>query len=111
MPHATALRTDVVVCSCWVDVTPCLFCSYVVGAVCGIVSGLDEATSKFHQTMDQLNLYMAEYHIPKPLQYSLREYFRHCRTLSRERYYHDLLVQMSPSLRGQVAVFCHRCVL
>jgi len=30
--------------------------AYVVGAVCGIVSGLDEATSKFHQTMDQLNL-------------------------------------------------------
>lgn len=29
--------------------------AYVVGAVCGIVSGLDEATSKFHQTMDQLN--------------------------------------------------------
>ena len=51
--------------------------------------------------------YMAEYHIPRELQVSLREYFRHCRALSRQRYYHDLLVQMSPSLRGQVAVFCH----
>ena len=50
---------------------------------------------------------MAEYHIPRELQVSLREYFRHCRALSRQRYYHDLLVQMSPSLRGQVAVFCH----
>lgn len=81
--------------------------AYVVGAVCGIVSGLDEATAKFHQTMDQLNLYMAEYHLPKPLQYTLREYFRHCRSLARERHYQDLLQQMSPTLRGQVAVFCH----
>ena len=52
---------------------------------------------------------MAEYRLPKDLQVTLREYFRHCRTLARERYYHDLLVQMSPALRGQVAVFCHRC--
>lgn len=81
--------------------------AYVVGAVCGIVSGLDEATSKFHNTMDNLNRYMEEYKIPQPLRMTLREYFRHCRGLARQKNYHHLLLEMSPTLRGQVAVFCY----
>ena len=51
--------------------------AYIVGAVCGIVATMDEATAKFQQRMDALQYYIKENRIPKSLKYRLREYFYH----------------------------------
>ena len=82
--------------------------AYVIGAVCGIVSSMDEATTAYHKTMDELNIFMVENKLPKLLRVRLREYFQHCRQLQRAQHYQDLLVHMSPMLRGEVAVYCNR---
>lgn len=51
--------------------TICMMCgasmyAYVVGAVCGIVGQMDEATSNFNSNMDQLNAYMVRVSHPSP---------------------------------------------
>lgn len=77
--------------------------AYVVGAVCGIVASMDEATTLYHKTMDELNVYMEENKLGPSLRRRLREYFNNCRSLQRARHYRDLLTKMSPMLRGEVA--------
>eukprot|EP00500_Bicosoecida_sp_ms1_P000700 CAMPEP_0203808006 /NCGR_PEP_ID=MMETSP0115-20131106/1370_1 /ASSEMBLY_ACC=CAM_ASM_000227 /TAXON_ID=33651 /ORGANISM="Bicosoecid sp, Strain ms1" /LENGTH=879 /DNA_ID=CAMNT_0050716689 /DNA_START=358 /DNA_END=2994 /DNA_ORIENTATION=- len=81
--------------------------AYIIGAVCGIVSNIDKATSSYLQALDNLNRYMAEIKLPNDLRLQLREYFDHCRQLHRNKYYQGLLLQMSPSLRKAVAMHCH----
>lgn len=82
--------------------------AYVIGAICGVVSTRDPATTEFHQTMDHLNTFLAEINTPQKKRREIREYFHHCRQLFRSQYYHELLYQMSPKLRGDVALHCHR---
>ena len=79
--------------------------AFVIGSVCNIVSNMDEATNEFHQTMDALNMYMAEGGLPHDMRLRLRRYFRFCRGLQRQSHYMKLLQQMSPKLRGEVSVF------
>jgi hypothetical protein len=79
--------------------------AYVIGNVCGVVALMDQATSKYNQQMDELNLYMSENHMPNDLRIRLREYFQYSKQLNRQRYYQALLMEMSPSLRGEVANF------
>ena len=78
--------------------------AYIVGAVCGIVATMDEATAKFQQRMDALQQYMKENRIPKGLRFRLREYFYHTRDNQRALFYNELLTLMTPTLRGEVAV-------
>ena len=66
---------------------------------------MDQATSKYNQQMDELNLHMAENHMPNNLRVRLREYFQYSKQLNRQRYYQALLHEMSPALRGEVANF------
>ena len=82
--------------------------AYVIGAICGVVSTRDPATTEFHQTMDHLNTFLAEINTPQGKRREIREYFHHCRQLFRAEYYNNLLLQMSPKLRGDVALHCHR---
>ena len=77
--------------------------AYVIGNICGVIALMDQATSKYNQQMDELNLYMAENHMPQKLRVRLREYFQYSKQLNRQRYYQALLLEMSPSLRGEVA--------
>jgi len=79
--------------------------AYVIGNVCGVIALMDQATSKYNQQMDELNLYMAENNMPNTLRIRLREYFQYSKQLNRQRYYQALLMEMSPSLRGEVANF------
>lgn len=79
----------------------------MIGAICGVVSTRDPATTEFHQTMDHLNTFLAEINTPQEKRREIREYFHHCRQLFRAEYYNNLLLQMSPKLRGDVALHCH----
>lgn len=102
-PQTTAERLVAILCM----LTGGSIYAYIIGAVCGIVSNIDKATSSYLQALDNLNRYMAEIKLPNDLRLQLREYFDHCRQLHRNKYYQGLLLQMSPSLRKAVAMHCH----
>ncbi|KAG9399344.1 hypothetical protein AC1031_011685 [Aphanomyces cochlioides] len=79
--------------------------AYVVGSVCQILNSMDASTTEFHQTIDTLNEYCRHNKLPAELSSRLREYFHSSRTLLRERQHHNLLLTMSPGLRGEVALY------
>ncbi|RHY80158.1 hypothetical protein DYB26_003387, partial [Aphanomyces astaci] len=79
--------------------------AYVVGSVCQILNSMDASTTEFHQTIDTLNEYCHHNQLPSELSARLREYFHSSRTLLRERQHHNLLLTMSPGLRGEVALY------
>ena len=79
--------------------------AYVIGTVCGVIALMDQATSKFNQQMDELNLYMEENQMPNEMRVRLREYFNYCKQMNRQKYYQVLMTDMSPTLRGEVASY------
>eukprot|EP00937_MAST-01D_sp_MAST-1D-sp2_P005892 g5892.t1 len=79
--------------------------AYIVGAVCGILATMDEQTTAFHQTMDQLNRYSQSANLPRALRVRLRAYFRQTRELAENHAAKALLHRMSPTLRKEVALF------
>lgn len=79
--------------------------AYVVGSVCQILNSMDASTTEFHQTIDTLNEYCRHNQLPAELRERLREFFHSSRTLLREKQHHDLLLTMSPGLRGEVALY------
>ena len=81
--------------------------TYTIGSICSVLNSRDPATQDFQQRMDLLNGYMEEISLPKSMRFQLREYFSYCRQLFRNRYYQDVLQQMTPKLRGQVAKLHH----
>jgi potassium voltage-gated channel Eag-related subfamily H protein 7 len=82
--------------------------AFIVGNICGIIATMDQATTEFNATLDDLNLYMAENRIPPEMRIRLREYFMYCKGMQRQEYYKELLVKMSPALRGEVCVFINK---
>lgn len=84
----------------------CIY-AYVIGAICGVVSEMDPATREYQMNVDLLNDYMNEIKVPKHMRTRLREYFTHCKTIFRTKYYHDVLENMSPALQGEVAKHSH----
>lgn len=82
--------------------------AYIVGSICGVVSSLDAQTLQFRRTMDELNYFMKDEHLPKEMRQRLREYFHQRRALTKALSYQNLLVQMSPSLRQEVAFHINR---
>jgi len=81
--------------------------AYIVGAICGIVASMDEATAKFQGTMDTLAAYVRENKIPDHLKRRLTDYFYYQRELLRASHYTELLELMTPTLRGEVAVLAN----
>ena len=81
--------------------------AYIVGAICGIVASMDEATAKFQGTMDTLAAYVRENKIPLELKKRLQEYFYYQKELLRASHYTELLQLMTPTLRGEVAVLAN----
>ncbi|EQC26951.1 hypothetical protein SDRG_15282 [Saprolegnia diclina VS20] len=79
--------------------------AYVVGGVCRILSAMDAATSEFHQTIDTLNEFCRFNQLPSDLSSRLRDFFFSSRSLLREKKNRDLLLAMSPGLRGEVALY------
>jgi len=78
--------------------------AYIIGSTCGIVASLDVNTLQFRQTMDHLNEFMAESYVPKPLRKELRTYFHQAKSLQQYHSGQALMEQMSPMLRGKMAM-------
>ena len=77
--------------------------AYVVGAVCGIVASMDEATTEFNQQLDHLNVYMKKVNTPTELKVKLRQYIMHSKDLLHHKYFSRVVTTLSPGLRGQFA--------
>jgi hypothetical protein len=78
--------------------------AYIIGCTCGIVATLDMDTAHFRQTMDQLNQFLRDNCVPYPLRRQLRGYFHQAKSLQKHHASQDLIEQMSPKLKGQVAM-------
>ncbi|OQR83157.1 voltage-gated ion channel superfamily [Achlya hypogyna] len=79
--------------------------SFIIGSICGLVSGLSEATNEFNQKMDHLNMYMAKEELPQEMKIMLREYFLHMRDQMHHKYFAHALDTLSPGLRGEIEVY------
>ena len=53
---------------------------------------------------------MLQNNIPPYLKERLREYFHSSRSMQREQHFHQLLLSMSPGLRGEVSIHNHRWI-
>ena len=82
--------------------------AYVVGNICGLIATMDQATTEFNASMDDLNLYMEENFVPRELRIRLREYFMYAKGIGRQMYYAKLYDKMSPALRGELAYFINQ---
>merc|ERR1719421_901627 len=80
-----------------------LFWAYGIGSICGIVANHDPGTTRFRQTMDELNHMMTKRCLPQEMRRRLRQYFCQARELHEREVYRYLLDQLSPSLQGEVA--------
>ncbi|EQC38482.1 hypothetical protein SDRG_04190 [Saprolegnia diclina VS20] len=79
--------------------------SFIIGSICGLVSGLSEATTEFNQKMDHLNMYMAKEDLPQEMKIMFREYFLHMRDQMHHKYFAHALDTLSPGLRGEIEVY------
>ena len=85
-----------------------LFWIYLTGQVCAIASNMDQDTADFHNSLDQLNLFMRTRELKQDLRVRLRSYFHSSRDVRRVCTDALLLERMSPLLRGTVALEAHR---
>jgi len=81
--------------------------AYVVGSVTGTVASMNMRQTEFYELMDAVNGYMIEVELPNKIRMRIREYFRHRFNTGSLHSNADLLNQMSPALRENVATHTH----
>lgn len=82
--------------------------AYVIGAICGIVSHMQPHMVEFRKTMDDLNVAMAEHHMPSEMRVRFRRYFHEAFETKRYAAEQAVVAQMSPLLQGEFATFVNR---
>mmetsp|Transcript_6868 Transcript_6868/g.21636 ORF Transcript_6868/g.21636 Transcript_6868/m.21636 type:complete len:374 (-) Transcript_6868:12-1133(-) len=80
-----------------------IFWAFLIGNFCAIVASMDKHPARFRGTMDDLNSMLAASNLDPDLSARVRDYFGHSRNLVRARDYHDLDMQLSVGMRGEVA--------
>ena len=75
----------------------------VVGTFCGVIATFDPHGAEFRRNMDDLNVFMAQKHLPVEMRRRLREYFHQTKHLQMANSQRHLFHMMSPSLQGEVA--------
>ena len=74
----------------------------VVGTICAMFTMGDPHTTDYHQTMDELNSFLAEASVPSEMGVQARAYLRSTRELRKKLSYDELMVKLSPGLRGEI---------
>jgi len=75
----------------------------VVGTFCGVIATFDPHGAEFRRNMDDLNVFMAQKHLPAEMRRRLREYFHQTKHLQMANSQRHLFHMMSPALQGEVA--------
>lgn len=78
--------------------------AYIIGAGCGIIATLDPQGVEFRRTMDELNYFARDKDLPQHLTVKLRTFFQNTQHVIFARSYDNLLMKMSPLLRGEAAL-------
>merc|ERR1711865_1119617 len=89
-----------------------MFCgavyAYVVGEICGVLGNNDPATQKYQSTMDLMKIFSTEAKLEHGLKMSISNYFEHCDSLFRNRYYQQHITHMmSPELQKEVSFYIY----
>ena len=86
-PHNSAERA----LSCVFQLISGICWAYVIGTMASIASTMDPNAIAFEATMDHLNRFMSEQHLPRPLRKTLREFFEAAKRVHRVGDDEDLL--------------------
>jgi len=81
--------------------------AYIIGSVCSILSNRNRSLMHFRQRMDDLHEFNRELNLPAELRSKLQAFFHHSQASIRQRFFHDLLKEMSPVLRAEVALLSY----
>jgi hypothetical protein len=82
--------------------------AYILGSFCTVVLSMDTRGAVFRQTVDDLNFMLEDRAIPRPLRVRVRQFFYQTQHMSAVKGYGELLLQMSPKLRQEVAFSAHQ---
>jgi len=93
--------------SCAYQLLSGMMWAYVIGTMASIASSMDPATTAYEATMEHLNRFMSEKHLSRDLRDKLRNFFEEARQVHRGADDEQLLDEMSPMLRGLVAMSTH----
>ncbi|KAH8063568.1 voltage-gated potassium channel [Aureococcus anophagefferens] len=95
-------RTEMVVNTLFI-VTGAIIWAYIIGNFASLLSTVDVYGAQFRQSMDELNVMMAERNFPVSLRKRCRTFFRQSRNMARVANYRKLEGMMSYALRGEAA--------
>jgi len=79
----------------------------VLASFCDIATNADPLQTSYNQTMDDLNVFMSQRFLPRPMRETLREFFMHTRHLMHAEAGVAVLHKMSPDLRHRTALYCY----
>jgi hypothetical protein len=82
----------------------------IIGQICGLAASGDPVQQEFYQTNDDINMLMADTHIPSKIRQEVRMYLVHSKTAMRERNRKIILQNLSPELSGQMATMGQRWI-
>ena len=85
----------------------CLW-AWAIGEAAAIASTLNPYQVFFHNNMDRLNLYLRDKGLPRSLRLQARDYFENAKGVHAAAHDASLLSQMSPLLRGEIALAANR---
>jgi len=77
--------------------------AYVVGSLVTIVSNMDRKSNEYHEFMDHLNEHMLEMNLSEDLKNKVRKFFTFQQSSNDMGRYRQILSQLSPAIRGDVA--------
>ena len=82
----------------------CVVIAFMIGEIANVLTSLDPANNQYKMTMDLLGIFMNERGLARPLKRQLRNYFVQCEQVFRERCYQEMLENLTPQYREQIAV-------
>ena len=77
----------------------------VVGTICAMFTMGDPHTTEYHQTMDELNGFLEDVNVPVEIGTQARAYLRATRELRKQLGYDELMLKLSPGLRGEIMLY------
>jgi len=107
-----ATRQEEYILTCVCMVIGSLTWASIIGIACSLFSTIDPFTLELERTMGELSSLAKDKQLEPDLRHRLREYFCNAHHTNRSMRYTELLTQLSPSLRGEVAMICslfHDC--
>merc|ERR1740121_2703941 len=80
----------------------------VLGQVCGILASMSIDEQAYRTRMDELSIMMEFRNFPKGMRHRVRTFVMASKTAARNQRYREVLVSLSPGLRGEVALQTNR---